>query len=295
MRALLEDQCPQWADQSVQVVGGSGTDNVMWRLGSTQEDQAVVRLPRTVSAARGIANEHRVLTQLARSALLELVEVPTILHAGSPSAGFPHPWTVMSWIEGDDAWTLRDETAKREPELAESLAQVVSAIGDLRLASLPDRRAGDRGGPLPNLLDRLDRWLDDPAWRAADLVDVGAIRRVAVQARDVVGEPVDRRVAHGDLIPGNVLIRDGRLAAVIDWSGAAMADPAQDLAPAWSILGPVGRATFREALGVDDATWLRGRAFELEHAVGAVLYYRPRNHPLADVMERTLRRILSEG
>jgi len=54
------------------------------------------------------------------------------------------------------------------------------------------------------------------------------------------------------------------------------------------------RAAFREAAGADDAAWIRGRTFELEHAVGAILYYKPRRHPLSAVMERTLDRILSD-
>ena len=36
----------------------------------------------------------------------------------------------------------------------------------------------------------------------------------------------------------------------------------------------------------------RGRLFELEHAVGGVLYYRPRGHPPGTVMQTTLDRIL---
>jgi hypothetical protein len=45
---------------------------------------------------------------------------------------------------------------------------------------------------------------------------------------------------------------------------------------------------------MDDATWVRARTFELEHAVGGILYYTPRRHPLGDVMARTLDRILEE-
>jgi hypothetical protein len=48
-------------------------------------------------------------------------------------------------------------------------------------------------------------------------------------------------------------------------------------------------------MGVDEATWTRGRAFELEHAVGAILYYRPRGHPLARIMTRTLERVLADA
>jgi hypothetical protein len=59
------------------------------------------------------------------------------------------------------------------------------------------------------------------------------------------------------------------------------------------VLTGTDRATFREVLGADDAAWLRGRTFELEHAVGGVLYYLPRRHPLGDVMARTLERILA--
>jgi hypothetical protein len=67
---------------------------------------------------------------------------------------------------------------------------------------------------------------------------------------------------------------------------------AQDLAPAWAVLEARGRAVFREAVGADEASWIRGRTFELEHAVGGVLSYVPRRHPLGDVMARTLDRIL---
>jgi aminoglycoside phosphotransferase (APT) family kinase protein len=35
---------------------------------------------------------------------------------------------------------------------------------------------------------------------------------------------------HGDLWPGNVLWRDGRIAAILDWEDAAIGDPLRDLA-----------------------------------------------------------------
>ena len=43
-------------------------------------------------------------------------------------------------------------------------------------------------------------------------------------------------MAHGDLIPGNVLVCDGRLAGVIDVGGPGPADPALDLVGAWHLL-----------------------------------------------------------
>ncbi|WP_440106323.1 phosphotransferase [Streptosporangium sp. H16] len=40
---------------------------------------------------------------------------------------------------------------------------------------------------------------------------------------------------HGDLLPGNPLVVDGRLSAVIDFGGPNVGDPACDLQPAWNV------------------------------------------------------------
>ena len=48
------------------------------------------------------------------------------------------------------------------------------------------------------------------------------------------------------------------------------------------------------AVADDGATWLRAAGFALEQAIGGIVYYTPRGHPLADVMRRTLDRLLAE-
>jgi aminoglycoside phosphotransferase (APT) family kinase protein len=78
---------------------------------------------------------------------------------------------------------------------------------------------------------------------------------------------------HGDLLAENLLVRDGRLAAVLDFGGLSVGDPTVDLVVAWELLDPGARATFRDAVDVDDATWLRGRAWALALAVMTFPYY----------------------
>ncbi len=68
---------------------------------------------------------------------------------------------------------------------------------------------------------------------------------------------------HGDLAEGNVLLRDGRLAAVIDFGTCGVGDPSCDLAVAWTLLVEPGRQVFRDRLQVDDASWARGRGWAL--------------------------------
>jgi aminoglycoside phosphotransferase (APT) family kinase protein len=82
---------------------------------------------------------------------------------------------------------------------------------------------------------------------------------------------------HGDLLRGNLLLADGRLTAVIDWSLLGVGDPACDLIVAWSVLPAEVRCVFRSVLGVDDATWLRGRGWALSVALIQLPYYKETN------------------
>jgi aminoglycoside phosphotransferase (APT) family kinase protein len=67
---------------------------------------------------------------------------------------------------------------------------------------------------------------------------------------------------------------------VIDFGGLAVGDPAVDVMIAWKLFTPAGRAAFREALAVDDATWARSRGWVASQAAGALSYYTDENHPV---------------
>lgn len=292
--ALLAAECPQWARQPVEYLQTSGTDNAMWRIRLDGRPDVVMRLPRRPHAAAGVEQEVALLQWIERSSLSSIVKTPIVRHVGQPHEVFPHRWSVLEWIDGTDAWAARhDLLPDSGAALATDLGRVVQALGEITGADVRQRPPGSRGGPLEPLLARLDGWLNDPQWNAEALVDVVAVKRLAREASEVVDEPFTEGLVHGDLIPGNLLVRNGRLSAVLDWGGAGRGDIAQDLAPAWSVLTAAERGIFREIVDADDAAWVRGRTFELEHAVGGVLYYLPRQHPLGDVMSRTLDRILS--
>lgn len=266
----------------------------MWRVRLDGEPDVVVRLPRRAHAAAGVENEMAVLQHIATAPIGSIVTTPTVRHIGRPHEVFAHRWSVLEWIDGADAWAMRHRLDGRPLDaLATDLAHAVTAIGEVVTDVVMSRTPGSRGGPLLPLLERLDGWLDSPQWNAERLLDVAAVRRLAAEALEVVDEPVTEGFVHGDLIPGNLLVCGDRLTAIIDWGGAGRGDTAQDLAPAWSVLTAAQRPAFRASVGVDDATWIRGRTFELEHAVGGVLYYVPKRHALGAIMARTLERILA--
>ena len=78
---------------------------------------------------------------------------------------------------------------------------------------------------------------------------------------------------HGDLVAENLLVANGRLVAVLDLGSVSVGDPTVDLHGAWEILDAPARALFAAKLGVTEAEWLRGRAWALGIALGALAYY----------------------
>jgi len=101
---------------------------------------------------------------------------------------------------------------------------------------------------------------------------------------------------HGDFLPGNILIQDSRLSAVLDFSDVGIGDPACDLIIAWALLNPHSRNFFRDNLeGIDHSTWERGRGWALSIALIMLPYYMHSNPVLASLARRMIENVLSES
>lgn len=256
VRALLEDQFPDLAKKRLARIADSGTDNAIFRLG----DDLGLRLPRIHWAETQIDKECRWLPRLAPGVP---APVPVPLGQGRPGHGYPFPWLIYPWIEGTsmDRGTPVDSVA-----LAEDVAQFVLALEQMPTKGGPEPTR--RGTPMAQF-DEAVQW----GIRQLDgLVDVARAQRVwesALAAGDWPGESV---WIHGDLLPGNILVINGRLSGVIDWSGAGVGDPACEAMLAWALPEQV-RQSFRRILGFDDATWARARGWVVEQTVFYIPYY----------------------
>ena len=282
VRVLLRRQTPALAHLPLEPLSNTGTDNALYRLGPS----LVVRLPRLPGAAQGLATEVDWLPRLSRRLP---VAIPRLVHAGEPAVGYPYPWAVLSWLDGVDGWASRHHDDWFGPDLGIDLARTVRELHTTPVQNAPRREPGSRGGPLRALDDGVRWWLN----QADGLLDIAAVTRIWDQCLEAAAYEAGPVLLHGDLIPGNILVAGGHLSGIIDWGGLGAGDPAQDLNPAWSVLDPNGAAAFREFLDVNSDTWLRARGFVLQQAIGGIVYYTPRRHPLAEVMWRTLDRLLS--
>ncbi len=99
---------------------------------------------------------------------------------------------------------------------------------------------------------------------------------------------------HGDVAVGNLLVRGGRLGAVIDFGSSGVGDPACDCVIAWTFLSGASRDRFRAELGVDAATWSRGRGWALWKAMITLVGHLERGAPEAALARRDIEHALAD-
>ncbi|MFG1962939.1 aminoglycoside phosphotransferase family protein [Nonomuraea sp. NPDC049028] len=277
VRHLLAEQFPRWAELPIAPVDSYGTDHDIYRLG----DHLVARLPRIGWATKQAAKEAEWLPKLAPHLPLAL---PVQLAMGRPGGGYPYDWSVYEWLPGANANGTIDDL----DQAAVDLAAFVTALRQISTTGAPPRSPHSRGGPLAES----DASVRQAIAQLGDRIDGDAALRSWQESLDAPAWDSPEVWLHGDLLPGNLLVVDGRLSAVIDFGGLNVGDPACDLQPAWNVFAGESRRRFRRELGVDDASWVRGRGWALAQAVIALPYYwetnpgmiRQASHALAQVL-----------
>jgi aminoglycoside phosphotransferase (APT) family kinase protein len=251
---LVTTQFPQWANLPIKLVEPSGWDNRTFHLGSAM----TVRLPSAEGYAPQVEKEHRWLPKLAP--LLPL-PIPVPLAKGVPSEIYPWSWSIYPWLAGETA-TL--ERISDVPEFASSLAHFLTALQhiDATNGPPPGLDSGFRGGPLTTYDTETRNTLEV----LGDNIDARAATAVWETALRAPWHPSPVWF-HGDVAVGNLLVKEGKLSAVIDFGCVGVGDPACDLVIAWTLFSGESRQAFYAGLSVDDATWARGRGWALWKAL----------------------------
>jgi aminoglycoside phosphotransferase (APT) family kinase protein len=254
VRRLITTQFPEWKDLPIRPVTSSGWDNRTFHLGK----HMLVRMPSAAIYALQVEKEQLWLLKLAPSLPLA---IPVPLAMGEPADGYPWKWSIYRWLDGETATSGRIDSLRN---FATSLAQFLIALQNI----------DPMGGPLPG---------PHNFYRGGELTTYDAETRQAIIA---LKEKIDVKAAtdvweaalatnwhsspvwiHGDISPGNLLVRGGQLSAVIDFGQLGVGDPACDLAIAWTFFERESREAFRALLPLDTGTWARGRAWALWKAL----------------------------
>lgn len=247
---LIAAQFPQWAHLPVVPVKVDGWDNRTYRLG----DDMSVRLPTAAGYVPAVAKENEWLPRLAPSLPLP---VPSVLGRGVPGEGYPFPWSVRGWLDGETS----------APERITDLSQFAVSVADFLLAL---QRCDASGGPLAGehswYRGASPAHYDDETRRCLAAlkgrIDTERATEVweTALAAEWCGTPV---WFHGDIASGNLLVGGGKLTAVIDFGTSGVGDPACDLVIAWTMFSGDSREAFRRAVDQDDDMWARARGWAL--------------------------------
>lgn len=161
-------------------------------------------------AADVTAAEHALLLALRRLAM----PVPEVYLFDDSGDLLARPYLVMEFVEGT--------SAVEEAAQADAMRQMAAFLA--RLHTIELESAG-----LPALPER-----EDPREGALEYLPAGVrgdeLRKILQRMVAVETSPSRRSLLHGDFWPGNVLWRDGQIAAVLDWEDAAFGDPLSDVA-----------------------------------------------------------------
>lgn len=128
---------------------------------------------------------------------------------------FPTPYIVIEYVEGQSEFALAPEHI---PQLATQLARIHALDCSQLDVSF-----------LPNQAQRFARKISQRPTNLDESLDEGRIRDV-LEAVWPLSQQNTAVLLHGDFWPGNILWKDGRIVAVIDWEDAALGDPLADVA-----------------------------------------------------------------
>ncbi|MDP3561571.1 MAG: aminoglycoside phosphotransferase family protein [Legionellaceae bacterium] len=249
-KSLIPVQFPQWQHLAITPVKFSGWDNRTFHLG----DEMTIRLPSDESYAPQILKEYQWLPKLSKEITLEITQP---LALGKPTEAYPWPWSINKWIEGV---SVSQEPVQDLVQLANDLGRFLQELHQIDSTGGPVAGAHNfyRGGALSTY--------DAEMRPAIPLIEHSHHKSIAEQLwNDALSSSwQDTPVwVHGDIAIGNLLVKAGKLNAVIDFGQLAIGDPACDLSIAWTLFSEESRTAFREAITLDNNTWIRALGWTL--------------------------------
>ncbi|CEG26316.1 aminoglycoside phosphotransferase [Bacillus sp. B-jedd] len=217
-----------------------------------------VRLPSASGYVPQVEKEQKWLPILAQKLS---VPIPSPLAKGTPTEDYPFPWSIYKWIEGE---ALTRENVDDLNQFATDLGGFLVELQSINASGGPLTGAHNfYRGSHPSVYDQETR---NSIKNNRDTFDEGILTRLWNLALDSRWE-LDPVWLHGDVAPGNILVKNGMLHAVIDFGILGVGDPSCDAAMAWTFFDHESREVFKAVLKMDEETWNRARGWALWKAL----------------------------
>lgn len=246
VRKLIEEQFPELSNLEIRWVEENGHDNRTFYLG----DNMSVRLPSSEEYASQIKKE---MTWLPKLKQYISCEIQSPIANGKPSDIYPFPWSINKWIEGE---VLSYDNINNLEDIVIDLAKFLKELQAIDATDGP--AAGTHNFYRGGLLKVYDNETINALNKLKDIFLTKELKKIWEKALETKWdkEPV---WIHGDVAVGNIIVRDGKLAAVIDFGILGTGDPACDYVMAWTFFDKRSREIFKQELMCDNETWDRAK------------------------------------
>ncbi|MEK9821142.1 MAG: phosphotransferase family protein [Gammaproteobacteria bacterium] len=203
-----------------------GHSNLTYRCEDVAGNAYVLRRPpmgHVLESAHDMGREHKIIDALKDAA----VPVPKNYGLCKDKSVNDADFYVMEFIDG---LVLNDSTVSVQLSdtdrrtISEDVAEILCQLHAIN----PDHVGlGDLGRKEAYLARQINRWVKQ--WEASKTDEIPAMEESCRILQERMPEQVGATIVHGDYRLGNMIVRDGRVQAILDWELCTLGDPLADV------------------------------------------------------------------
>lgn len=252
----------QYENLLIKEVEFQGHDNRTYKLG----DDFCIRIPSHMQYNKQIIQMSELLQFIKVS-----IKIPNILYIGENLNILPFKYAVSEWIDGHDlkAINLYKLSDKEIKYFIDDLVNFMHELYNIKIdishpiiqKYISNMDNFYRGNHISIYKDEFDKYLE----KYKDYLNDHIYNKVKELFYMGLESKWNKEVVfvHGDLMPGNILLENHKLKAIIDWGSMGIGDPACDLIICWLYFNKNERDYFKNKLNMDENTWNRGISWTL--------------------------------
>ena len=203
-----------------------GHSNLTYRFVDGNGRAFVLRRPplgHILESAHDMSREHRIISAVGNSN----VPVPKTYALCEDKSVNDQPFYVMEFVEG---------IVPHTPEVLEQLSSeerrsfglhVIEVLADLHTTDIDEIGLGQLAKKDDYLGRQLKRWTQQ--WLATKTDEIPDMDRSLELLHEKRPEQIGATIVHGDYRVGNMLIKDGKMSALLDWELCTLGDPLADV------------------------------------------------------------------
>ena len=234
MEGINIERVTQWVAERIEgleppltftLIAG-GHSNLTYKFTDQTGAAYVLRRPplgHILESAHDMGREHRIISALAPTQ----VPVPATFGLCEDKGVNGQPFYLMSFVEGVVPHDAEAAAPIPAPERRSAGEHIIEVLATLHLVNPDDIGLGNLARKEAYLQRQLKRWTRQ--WEATKTHEIPEMEESARLLHEDMPEQVGSAIVHGDYRIGNMMIRSGRMVALLDWELCTLGDPLADL------------------------------------------------------------------